>query len=188
MKLVWRTSIKYMYSAISGISKSWNNWQPMKSEDLKWSSDNFNNLDKMGKYVYRKIGMTLDAKTFETCIHRFSTGWFAGHQCSHNPYPDGACFRITMNLYLAHPYPGKDPIWSGSLKRLECQTRYPSRVSDQCGLYYRQGFSGKLCGLYIVHCPAEITALLHFHRNHTTFLLYLLIWICGIYFLQMQEQ
>jgi len=40
-----------------------NNWQPDEVGGFEVILDNFNNLDKMGKYVYRKIGMTLDAKT-----------------------------------------------------------------------------------------------------------------------------
>ena len=40
-----------------------NNWQPDEVGGFEVILDNFNDLDKMGKYVYRKIGMTLDAKT-----------------------------------------------------------------------------------------------------------------------------
>lgn len=40
-----------------------NNWQPDEVGGFEVILDNFKDLDKMGKYVYRKIGMTLDAKT-----------------------------------------------------------------------------------------------------------------------------
>jgi lipoprotein-releasing system permease protein len=40
-----------------------NNWQPDEVGGFEVTLDNFKDLDKMGKYVYRKIGMTLDAKT-----------------------------------------------------------------------------------------------------------------------------
>ena len=40
-----------------------NNWQPDEVGGFEVILDNFNDLDKIGKYVYRKIGMTLDAKT-----------------------------------------------------------------------------------------------------------------------------
>jgi lipoprotein-releasing system permease protein len=40
-----------------------NNWQPDEVGGFEVILDNFNDLGKMGKYVYRKIGMTLDAKT-----------------------------------------------------------------------------------------------------------------------------
>ena len=40
-----------------------NNWRPDEVGGFEVTLDNFNDLDKMGKYVYRKIGMTLDAKT-----------------------------------------------------------------------------------------------------------------------------
>ncbi|MCX6248555.1 MAG: ABC transporter permease [Bacteroidetes bacterium] len=40
-----------------------NNWQPDEVGGFEVTIDNFNDLDKMGKYVYRRIGMSLDAKT-----------------------------------------------------------------------------------------------------------------------------
>jgi len=40
-----------------------NNWQPDEVGGFEVTLNNFNDLDRMGKYVYRKIGMTLDAKT-----------------------------------------------------------------------------------------------------------------------------
>jgi lipoprotein-releasing system permease protein len=40
-----------------------NNWQPDEVGGFEVILNNFNDLDKMGKYVYRKIGMTMDAKT-----------------------------------------------------------------------------------------------------------------------------
>jgi len=40
-----------------------NNWQPDEVGGFEVILDNFNDLDKIGKYVYHKIGMTLDAKT-----------------------------------------------------------------------------------------------------------------------------
>jgi lipoprotein-releasing system permease protein len=40
-----------------------NNWQPDEVGGFEVILDNFNDLDKMGRMVYRKIGMTLDAKT-----------------------------------------------------------------------------------------------------------------------------
>ena len=40
-----------------------NNWQPDEVGGFEVTLTNFNDLDKMGKFVYRKIGMTLDAKT-----------------------------------------------------------------------------------------------------------------------------
>ncbi len=40
-----------------------NNWQPDEVGGFEVILDNFKDLDKMGKYVYRKIGTTLDAKT-----------------------------------------------------------------------------------------------------------------------------
>ena len=40
-----------------------NNWQPDEVGGFEVILDNFKDLDKMGKYVYRRIGMTLDAKT-----------------------------------------------------------------------------------------------------------------------------
>jgi lipoprotein-releasing system permease protein len=40
-----------------------NNWQPDEVGGFEVTLDNFNDLDKMGKFVYRRIGMSLDAKT-----------------------------------------------------------------------------------------------------------------------------
>ncbi len=40
-----------------------NNWQPDEVGGFEVTLDNFKDLDKMEKYVYHKIGMTLDAKT-----------------------------------------------------------------------------------------------------------------------------
>ena len=40
-----------------------NGWQPDQVGGFEVTIDNFNDLDRMGKYVYRHIGMTLDAKT-----------------------------------------------------------------------------------------------------------------------------
>ena len=40
-----------------------NNWQSDEVGGFEVILDNFNDLDKIGKYVYHKIGMTLDAKT-----------------------------------------------------------------------------------------------------------------------------
>jgi lipoprotein-releasing system permease protein len=40
-----------------------NNWQPDEVGGFEVILDNFKDLDKMGKYVYRRIGVTLDAKT-----------------------------------------------------------------------------------------------------------------------------
>jgi lipoprotein-releasing system permease protein len=52
----------YVLCDIKHIQKL-NNWQPDEVGGFEVILDNFNDLDKMGKYVYRKIGMTLDAKT-----------------------------------------------------------------------------------------------------------------------------
>jgi len=40
-----------------------NNWQPDQVGGFEVLLDNFRDIDKMGKYVYRSIGFTLDAKT-----------------------------------------------------------------------------------------------------------------------------
>lgn len=40
-----------------------NNWQPDQVGGFEVILDNFNDLDKMGKRVYQRIGMNLDAKT-----------------------------------------------------------------------------------------------------------------------------
>jgi lipoprotein-releasing system permease protein len=40
-----------------------NNWKQDEVGGFEVTLDNFNDLDKIGKYVYRKIGMTLDAKS-----------------------------------------------------------------------------------------------------------------------------
>jgi lipoprotein-releasing system permease protein len=52
----------YVLCDIKHIQKL-NNWQPDEVGGFEVILDNFNDLDKMGKYVYRRIGMTLDAKT-----------------------------------------------------------------------------------------------------------------------------
>ncbi len=52
----------YVICDIKHIQKL-NNWQPDEVGGFEVILNNFNDLDKMGKYVYRKIGMTLDAKT-----------------------------------------------------------------------------------------------------------------------------
>lgn len=52
----------YVLCDIKHIQKL-NNWQPDEVGGFEVTLDNFKDLDKMGKYVYRKIGMTLDAKT-----------------------------------------------------------------------------------------------------------------------------
>jgi lipoprotein-releasing system permease protein len=52
----------YVICDIKHIQKL-NNWQPDEVGGFEVTLDNFKDLDKMGKYVYRKIGMTLDAKT-----------------------------------------------------------------------------------------------------------------------------
>ena len=52
----------YVLCDIKHIQKL-NNWQPDEVGGFEVILDNFNDLDKMGKYIYHKIGMTLDAKT-----------------------------------------------------------------------------------------------------------------------------
>ena len=52
----------YVLCNIKHIQKL-NNWQPDEVGGFEVILNNFHDLDKMGKYVYRKIGMTLDAKT-----------------------------------------------------------------------------------------------------------------------------
>lgn len=52
----------YVLCDIKHIQKL-NNWQSDEVGGFEVILDNFNDLDKMGKYVYRKIGVTLDAKT-----------------------------------------------------------------------------------------------------------------------------
>jgi lipoprotein-releasing system permease protein len=52
----------YVLCDIKHIQKL-NNWQPDEVGGFEVILDNFNDLGKMGKYVYRKIGVTLDAKT-----------------------------------------------------------------------------------------------------------------------------
>jgi lipoprotein-releasing system permease protein len=52
----------YVFCDIKHIQKL-NNWQPDEVGGFEVILNDFRDLDKMGKYVYRKIGMTLDAKT-----------------------------------------------------------------------------------------------------------------------------
>lgn len=42
-----------------------NNWQPDQVGGFEVLLDNFRDIDKLGKYVYRNIGFTLDAKTIK---------------------------------------------------------------------------------------------------------------------------
>lgn len=52
----------YVFCDIKHIQKL-NNWQPDEVGGFEVILNDFKDLDKMGKFVYSKIGMTLDAKT-----------------------------------------------------------------------------------------------------------------------------